>query len=118
VGRGHGERLIETEDKTARVVLSGDIVVYRSGTIAAKLPDPSSVSRVIVDCSSVSYADSTFVTALIRYRRAFVEAGNDPLNIVIIAGQSVQRIFEILGLTRSFTFVAPKNGATAARLPR
>jgi anti-anti-sigma factor len=86
-----------------RVTLSGDFDVYRTHDIASMLPDPRSADRVVIDCSQVRFADSTFLVALMRYRRKFVQAGGDELNIILVASEFVRRILQISGLTKVLT---------------
>jgi anti-anti-sigma factor len=98
------------DDRTFRVTLSGDLDVYRTADIASMLRSASSADRVVIDCTGARFADSTFVLALMRFRREFVEAGGDPLNIVIIASGAVRRILEISGLLKIMTVLSENRG--------
>lgn len=95
-----------SDERTARIALSGNLDVYSTKHVESLLPDPAAVDRVIVDCSQVTVIDSSVVTALMRYRRRFQEAGKNPTEIVIVVNPSVRRIFEITGLGRVLTIVS------------
>lgn len=85
--------------------------MYSKERVESLLPEPETVDRVIVDCSKVTVIDSSVITALMRYRRRFQDAGKDPVDIIIVVNPSVRRIFEITGLNRVLTIVsAPDNG--------
>lgn len=94
-----------TDDRTAEVLLTGDLDIHNCESVSSALPQPGTVDRVVVDCSGVTSIDSSVVTVLMRYRRAFAAAGGDPLNIVFIASRQARRIFEITGLVRCMTVI-------------
>jgi hypothetical protein len=48
-----------------------------------------------------------------RYRRAFIEAGNDAHNIVVVVPPNLRRIFEITGLVTLLTIVTAEPLAEA-----
>ncbi|HEY9181540.1 MAG TPA: STAS domain-containing protein [Candidatus Baltobacteraceae bacterium] len=94
------------DDKNAvRIELAGDLDVYRRDEIAAQFPPPESVSRVIVDMRNATLIDSSIVSVLMRYRRAFMDCGNDGLDMVLVVPQVFRRIFEITGLVKLVTVV-------------
>jgi len=101
-----------------RVKLEGGLDIYRRDEIAALLPAPGSVDRVIVDCSDATSIDSTVLTLLMRYRRSFAAAGGDPINIVVVVEPSLRRIFEIAGLTRVLTIVSAPSRAKSPEAPK
>lgn len=92
-----------SEERTARIVLPESLDVHTVHDFEALLPPPDSVERIVIDCSNTNTIDSTAVTALMRYRRRFQEAGNDPLNIVVIANAGIRRMFDIAGISRTIT---------------
>jgi anti-anti-sigma factor len=101
---------MNTGESTATVVLRGDLDVYHREEIVGAFPDPIGLTRVVIDCSQVTYIDSTFVSALMAYRRKFVALGLDPLEIVIIAGDQLRRMLEVVGLTRAVTVIKANTG--------
>lgn len=94
------------EERTARIQLSGTLDISRRDEIAALLPDPTAADRVVIDCAAADSIDSTIVMVFMRYRRNFMAAGGDPVNIVIVVQPAVRRVLEIAGLTRSMTIVS------------
>ena len=94
------------EERTAHLRLEGGLDIYRRDEIAAQLPDPGSVDRVVIDCSAATSIDSTILTLLMRYRRSFASAGGDPVNIIVIVEPSLRRTFDISGLSRVLTIVS------------
>jgi anti-anti-sigma factor len=89
-----------------RVVLEGELDLYRRDEIAAALPPAESVDRVILDMRGVTVMDSSIIALLMRYRRAFVEHGKNPHDIVIVVPPPLRRIFEITGLLKLLTIVS------------
>lgn len=104
--RGSFEKTVTSDERTARIVLSGALDVYSKPHVESLLPDPESVDRVIIDCSNVTIVESAVLTVLMRYRRRFQEAGRDPVEIIIVVNPSVRRIFDITGLNRVLTIVS------------
>lgn len=94
-----------SEGRTGRVTLTGALDVSCRERVEAALPAPGSIDQLVIDCSGVTAIDSTILTLFMRYRRNFQEAGGDPLNIVVVANDSVRRMFEIAGLSRSLTVI-------------
>lgn len=80
--------------------------MYRRDEIAAALPPPASIDRLIIDLREVSILDSTVLSQFMRYRRAFMETGKDPHEIVVVVKPQLRRIFEITGLIKSLTVVS------------
>lgn len=94
------------EERTAHLKLEGGLDIYRREQIAALLPDPASVDRVVIDCSDATSIDSTILTLLMRYRRSFAAAGGDAVNIIVIVKPALRRTFDIAGLSRVLTIVS------------
>ena len=92
-----------TQERTARITLPPNLDVYNSDAVAQMLPDPTSVDRVVVDCSAADAIDSTIITVLLRYRRKFIAAGKDPVELVIIASPGGRRSLDITGMSRALT---------------
>jgi anti-anti-sigma factor len=95
------------EDTTALVHLRGELDISKREQVSAALPSPPYPDRIIINCSAVTYADSTVIKLFMELRRLFVEAGHDPHKIVIIASPQVRRVFEMAGLDKALTIVAP-----------
>lgn len=94
------------EQKTVRISFAGDLDVYRRDEIASALPPAQDIDRLIIDLRETAIIDSTILSLFMRYRRAFIEAGNDPHEIVIIVKPRLRRIFEITGLLKTLTVVS------------
>jgi anti-anti-sigma factor len=94
----------ETE-RAAKVELSGDLDVYRRAEIEAALPPPESIDRLAIDMRGATLVDSAIIAVIMRYRRAFIDAGGDPHNITIVVPPNLRRIFEITGLVTLLTVV-------------
>jgi len=94
-----------SEKSTTEVRLAGDLDLTQWNEVAADLPSPEEFGRVVIDCSTVTSMDSPVIAVLLRYRKSFIEAGNDPLDIVVLASKQVQRLFDIAGVTRLLTVI-------------
>jgi anti-anti-sigma factor len=97
------------EVRTASIAFAGDLDVYRRAEIEAALPPADSADRIVIDMREVQFIDSTVISILMRYRRAFIDAGGDAHEIVLIVAPQVRRIFEITGLFKSLTVLTPDN---------
>lgn len=95
------------DDRTVRIVFEGVLDIHRAESVESALPKPDDVDRVVIDCTAVRSIESTVITVFLRYRRAFIEAGRDPLNIVFIASEPVRRIFDVAGVTKVMTVISP-----------
>lgn len=96
--------MYDTND-AARVELSGDLDLYRRDEIASAFPSPETAKRVIVDMRNATLIDSSIIAVLMRYRRAFMDAGNDGQDIIVLVPPVFRRIFEITGLVKLLTVV-------------
>lgn len=103
---GWGASAKLNEQKTVRISFAGDLDVYRRDEIASALPPAQDIDRLIIDLRETAIIDSTILSLFMRYRRAFIEAGNDPHEIVIIVKPQLRRIFEITGLLKTLTVVS------------
>jgi anti-anti-sigma factor len=106
------------EERIAQVSLTGGLDIYRRDEIAALLPDPATVDRVVIDCSAATSIDSTILTLLMRYRRSFAAAGGDPVNIIVVVEPSLRRTFEIAGLSRVLTIVSAPGAKVEEKEPK
>ena len=93
------------DERVGRVLLNGDLDISKRETVSAALPPPDSVDLVVFDCSTVTSIDSAIVTIFMRYRRAFVEAGRDAHNLIVVASPQVRRIFDIVGISKAVTVI-------------
>lgn len=96
---------LNEHERVARLQFAGDLDVYRRTEFEAAFPPPDSVDRIVIDMRETSVLDSSIITLLMRYRRAFTEAGGDPLNIVLVVPPQLRRIFEITGLVSLMTIL-------------
>jgi anti-anti-sigma factor len=85
--------------------LTGELDLFRIDEIRAKLPDPRAAELVTIDCSEVSYIDSSALGLLLEFRKSFVAAGGHPedLHLILPEGGTIARTFEITGLDALFT---------------
>lgn len=92
-------------ERAALVTLSGDLDLSKRDAVADALPAAGSVDRLVVDCSAVTSIESVVIAVFMRYRRKFIAAGSDPMNVVFIVSPQVRRTFEITGMSTFFTVV-------------
>jgi anti-anti-sigma factor len=104
---------LDDKERAARVELSGDLDVYRRDEIEAALPPANSIDHLVLDLRMATLLDSSVIAVIMRYRRAFIEAGNDAHNIVILVPPNLRRIFEITGLVTLLTIVTAEPLAEA-----
>lgn len=89
---------------TAYVVLDGELDIFRKAELAAALPDPRRIKSGVINLARARYLDSVALGMLVGFRRAFIDHGGDPDNLVLMLPKDgpVRRTFEISGLTRLF----------------
>ena len=100
--------------RTVVMTLIGEFDIYSSprlGTAFARLHD---VSNVVLDLSEMRYLDSTAVTEFIRLHNARKAKGFER-ETVVISGDPVRRIFNILHLADVFKLVERLDDAVAQR---
>lgn len=73
--------------------------------VASALPEPAGLERLVIDCAAVTSVESVVIAVFMRYRRKWIAAGGDPLNIVFIVTPQLRRTFEITGMTEWFTIL-------------
>jgi anti-anti-sigma regulatory factor len=103
---------LEQELGTHVVRLHGDLSLADQKRIWSLLPPPETIGRLVLDCSDASSLDSTIIVLIMRYRRRFMMAGRNPLDIVAIVPPRIERVFVLTGLTRAIT-VMPSEHRTA-----
>ncbi len=104
---------MDQNQRAARIEFAGDLDVYRRDEIASALPPPESVERIVIDLRAAKIIDSSVIAVMMRYRRAFIDAGGDPINIVVVVPPNLRRIFEITGLVSLLTVVTAEPLAEA-----
>lgn len=89
---------------SAYVVLDGELDLSKRDQVAAALPAPEAISGAVINLSNATYVDSTVLGALVRFRRAFINEGGDPDNLIIVLAKNgpIRRSFEKTGLNRLF----------------
>lgn len=102
---GHTKHAVIPSEERARVELTGDLDFNRAKSLYTELCRFVKAPRVVIDCAGASYIDSSILTSIMRFRRQFVEAGGDPLEIVVLVPPSLRRIFEITGLATTMTII-------------
>jgi anti-anti-sigma factor len=95
----------------AVIRLSGELDIGRRDEIAKTLLVNGSESGVLIDFSEVTYADSTTLTQLLRFR-AEAEQLNIPLAIVI-ASRQFARLIQYAGLGEAFSIFDNRASALA-----
>ena len=102
------------DDTACLVVLSAELDFSDEARVKALLPPPDRCSRVVIDCSAVTYIDSPIIAVLAGFRRAFQKAGGDPLEIVVIASPAMDRALAITGMKRLITVLPARNAEEPA----
>ena len=99
-----GRKTVVESERSAYVVLEGDLDIFRKSEVASALPDPARVDSVVINCSRAAYIDSLVLGMLVQFRRQFVAAGGDPRALVLMLPREgpIRRTFELTGLTRLF----------------
>lgn len=91
--------------ESAYVVLDGELDLSKRDEIAAALPAPDSIRGAVINLVYATYVDSTVLGVLVRFRRAFINHGGDPDNLIIVLAKSgpIRMTFEKTGLNRLFS---------------
>jgi anti-anti-sigma factor len=95
------------EATTCLVVLRGELDLSQIDQVRALFPPADACSRVVIDCTAVTYIDSAIIAVFILFRRDFQKAGNNPLDMIVVASDPVDRIFEVSGMKSVLTVVRP-----------
>jgi anti-anti-sigma regulatory factor len=106
---------LEQELGTHVVRLRGDLGLADQQRIWSLLPPPETIGRLVLDCSYANSLDSTIIVLIMRYRRRFMIAGRNPLDIVAIVPRRIERIFELTGLNRAITVMPSESHDTGAQ---
>lgn len=93
------------DERTAKLQFAGELDVYRRAEFESAFPPPESIDRIVIDMRETTILDSSIIAILMRYRRAFMENGRNPQDIVIVVPPQLRRIFEITGLASSMTIL-------------
>ncbi len=103
-GQAFNISAIEAEDGTAVLRIEGELelaTVDEFDSALAKL-EALSPRTIVVDCFSQTFIDSTGLEAFVEVQRRAQAAGRE---LVLIPGpKPVQRVFELTGMDRFFTF--------------
>jgi len=101
-----------TEHSSLEVVqLSGELDIDRREAVAAALSAAAPPRPALVDLSDVSYADSTIISELLRFRSRAERGGQ---RIAILVGASrVARLLEYAGLKEAFAIFEDRAAALA-----
>jgi anti-anti-sigma factor len=91
----------------AYVTLEGDLDFTKRARVAELLPDPATLRSALINCSRLTYADSTVVGMLVQFRRRFLESGGKPDELVMILPPegSARAMLDITGMAKLFTVV-------------
>ena len=80
------------------ITLDGDWDIYRRAELEAALRPMLECPQVVLDCSAVTYADSTVLSVLATLRKERVARGYPACRVVPSA--TVSRLFEITQMSR------------------
>lgn len=97
--------------RSLTVTLAGDLDLSLRDQVAAALPDPAGLDRLVIDCTAVMSIESVVIAVFMRYRRKWMLEGGNPLDIVFLAPHALRRTFEIAGMTDWFTMVPAESSA-------
>lgn len=89
--------------------LDGELEIGRKDELARLLALRGTESSVLVDCSSVTYADSTALAELLRFR-ADAQANGVPL-AVLIESRQFARIVQYAGLAEALPIFENRSDA-------
>lgn len=92
--------------------LGGDLDMAIRAELRAALAALASSRIVVLDVAAVSYADSTALSELIRFRKALLAAGGTEVRFVG-PGSSFERILQLTDLTRVFPVFSTLDEALA-----
>ncbi len=91
------------------VHLSGELDIERRDSVAAALAAAIPPRPALVDLTDVTYADSTIISELLRFR-ARAERGGGRIAILVGASR-VARVLEYAGLKDAFAIFADRGSA-------
>jgi anti-sigma B factor antagonist len=109
----HGEHPSVAPEPVFKLVVTADgegtLVVPHGELDLASTPELEAVllahtGRVVVDLRKVSFADASALHALLRAEERSRQNG---MNLAFIAGETVNRLIEAVGLPDPLTLVAP-----------
>lgn len=93
----------------AVVKLGGELDIARKSEIAAALRVDDDAAGMLLDFSEVTYADSTSLAELLRFRADAEKAGS-PVAI-IIASRQFARLIQYAGLAQAFAIFDNRSAA-------
>jgi anti-sigma B factor antagonist len=104
---------VEREGDTCAVTVSGEVDVYTSPALKARLVEAieEGCPRLVISLDGVGFIDSSGLGVLVGALRRMKERGGD-LRIVC-SGEQVLKIFRITGLDKVFHIVATLEEAQA-----
>ena len=97
-------------EPASMIRLSGDLDLSWRDAVKGMLPSPGSVEKLVIDCSGVASIESVVIAEFMRYRRDFIAAGRDPLDIIFIVSPQMRRTFDITGMSEWFTVINAPSG--------
>ena len=86
----------------AVIKLSGELEIGRKDEIRSALAIPAAASAVLLDFSEITYADSTALAELLRFRTEAERAGVRLAIVTGIANQQFARLITYAGLQDAF----------------
>jgi anti-sigma B factor antagonist len=92
------------------IQFSGEYDLSCKEQLRAELDGLSQGRNLILDLSRVTYLDSTFISALVTIYKSRAESGHE-CETLIIQNQTVQRLFDVLGLHKVLKIVDSMDAA-------
>lgn len=100
------------------VTATGEVDMYTAPTLEQALDGVIGLggTSVVLDLCEVTFADSTLLSVLLRYRDHFAELGGQL--VIVTDDRRILRTFEITGLERLFRIEARLADGVSAVAPR
>jgi anti-anti-sigma factor len=86
----------------AVIKLSGELEIGRKDEIRAALKMPAGATAVLMDFGEITYADSTALAELLRFRAEAESAGVRVAIVTGVANQQFARLITYAGLQEAF----------------
>jgi anti-anti-sigma factor len=102
---------LTSEPVYAIIRLAGELEIGRRDEIRRALQIQGSKANILIDCSEATYADSTALAELFRFRN---EANEHRQRVAILIGnQQFERIVQYAGLAGAFELFDDRSAALA-----
>ena len=98
---------VETSDRDGAFVISlyGEFDLAAAETLPAWTSTVDGAPRVEVDLTGLTFMDSSGLREIVKLR-SLLESQGRYLALRVVPGSTVERVFEITGLTPRFSFIS------------